>query len=126
VEFIVCAAKERHSICSMKPLLFIAGSAALLVGCAPQREFVRFGNPGTFQPSNQSTAILSGPTGEYDSYEVIDHGAPNHGYPPMYSGGGYASPAPAFSHPHDGGYPKVVDTYDQFGNPRSVIIPQPW
>jgi hypothetical protein len=87
----------------------------LLAGCAPQRDFVRFGDAGTFRPgANQQ---VSGPDGEYDSYEVIDHGAPNHGYPAMYSGQpGYQA----------GGYPAAVQTYDQYGNPQTLIVPNPW
>ena len=27
---------------------------------------------------------------------------------------------------HGAGYPQVVDTYDPYGNPQSVIIPNPW
>jgi hypothetical protein len=71
----------------------LVGVACLVCACAPQREFVRFGNPGTFHPGPpRSAAQFSGPDGEYDSYELIDHGtAPNHGVPAMYSGqqGGY-------------------------------------
>jgi hypothetical protein len=75
---------------------------------------VRFGDAGTFRPgANQQ---VSGPDGEYDSYEVIDHGAPNHGVPPMYSG------QPGYQ----GGYPAAVQTYDQYGNPQTLIVPNPW
>lgn len=73
------------------PLAVLAVFA--LCSCAPQREFVQFGNPGTFHPGPQPGARNFGaPEGEYDSYELIDHGtAPNHGVPAMYSGqqGGY-------------------------------------
>lgn len=33
---------------------------------------------------------------------------------------GYQQPA------YSGGYPQVVDTYDPYGNPPRVIIPNPW
>lgn len=73
---------------------------SLLCSCAPQREFVRFGDPGTFHPGRPESAVpFSGPEGEYDSYELIDRGAPNQGIPAMYSG-------------RQGGYP--------------VIVPNPW
>lgn len=86
----------------------------LLSACAPEREFVRFGNPGTFHPGRPEPAgQFHGPEGEYDSYELIDHGAPNHGVPAMYSG-------------RQGGVPVVVDTYDAYGNPRRVVVPNPW
>ena len=72
---------------------FACFSILALSSCAPQREFVQFGNPGTFHPGPQPDARNFGaPEGEYDSYELIDHGTvPNHGVPAMYSGqqGGY-------------------------------------
>jgi hypothetical protein len=37
----------------------------------------------------------------------------------MYSQGNYGE------NPY-GGYPKTVETHDQFGNPSTVIIPNPW
>jgi len=76
--------------------------AFLLSACAPQREFVRFGNAGTFHPGPQPGAqSFSGPEGEYDSYELIDHGTvPNHGIPPM-----YANPYSGYGYPASGGYP---------------------
>jgi hypothetical protein len=95
-------------------LFSLAGLAALVCACAPQREFVRFDNAGTFHPgTSRSAAHFSGPDGEYDSYELIDHGAPNHGIPPMYSG-------------QQGGYPAAVPGYDAYGNPVTVIVPNPW
>ena len=101
--------------------------ASLLVGCNPQREFITFGDAGTFQPGpRQSSGEFSGPQGEYDSYELIDHGgAPNHGVQPMYSGqqGGFRGHQQP---PHGGGYPKAVETYDRYGNPQTIIIPNPW
>jgi hypothetical protein len=126
-EFVVCQAKESRSIYSVKPLLPLIASAVLLVSCAPQREFVSFDPGGNFHTARQSSNVFRDSTGEYDSYEVIDHGAPNHGYPPMYAGGRqYSGYATAYTPQCDGGYPKVVKTYDQIGNPSSVIIPNPW
>ena len=90
----------------------------LLLGasCAPQREFVQFGDAGIFRPQ-ANIRHESGDGEEYDSYEVIDHGAPNHGVPPMYSG------QPSY---HGGGYPAAVPTYDPYGNPQTIIVPNPW
>jgi hypothetical protein len=103
----------------MNQSLLVLLAVLLLAGCAPQREFVRFGDAGTFRPGPQPGAQrnFSGPDGEYDSYELIDHGAPNHGVPPMYSG----QP----SH-QGGGYPAAVPTYDAYGNPQTIIVPNPW
>ena len=94
-------------------------AAFLLVSCAPQREFVRFGDAGTFHPGPRhgSGSGSDGSDEEYDSYEVIDHGAPNHGVPPMYSG------QPSYQ---GGGYPAAVPTYDPYGNPQTIIVPNPW
>jgi len=77
--------------------------ALLLSACAPQREFVRFRDAGTFHPGPQSGGQnFSGPEGEYDSYELIDHGTvPNHGIPPMYS----QDPYGAYGYPTSVGYP---------------------
>ena len=69
----------------MKPLLGLL--PLLLSACAPQREFVRFEDAGTFRPSPVplvQDSPFQGPVGEYDSYELVDHGAPNHGIPPLY------------------------------------------
>lgn len=97
------------------PLIF----ASCLISCAPQREFVRFEDAGTFRPGRgDGEKRPHGPEGEYDSYELIDHGAPNHGIPPMYQG----QQQPVYS----GGYPQIVETYDPYGNPRNVIVPNPW
>ncbi len=73
---------------SISPLTLVAILAIVtLCSCAPQREFVQFGNPGTFHPGpRQSGDESSGHDGEYDSYELVDHGGvPNQGIPPMYS-----------------------------------------
>ena len=97
-----------------------------LTACAPQREFVLFSDAGTFHPGpGQGGGDRGEPQGEYDSYELIDHGAPNQGIAPMYQGNqqGY-QPQPR-GH-GGGGYPAVVETYDQYGNPRNVIVPTPW
>lgn len=124
------------------PLFFFAIVPLLICSCSPQREFVAFGDAGTFHPgTHHSTDQFSGPDGEYDSYELVDNGrSPNHGIPPMY-GGAYsrydqrsAPPsvppdAPMYHdgrHQGQGGYPRAVETYDQYGNPRTVIIPNPW
>lgn len=106
----------KHSHLNQTLLALLA--AFLLAGCAPQREFVGFGDAGTFRPgANQQVSGPDGADEEYDSYEVIDHGAPNHGYPAMYSGQpGYQA----------GGYPAAVQTYDQYGNPQTIIVPNPW
>lgn len=85
-----------------------------------------FSDAGTFHPGpNREGDQMSKPTGEYDSYELIDHGAPNAGVPPMYSGqnaGGYGG-NPYYD--NAGGYPQTVRTYDQFGNPQTMIVPNP-
>ena len=97
-----------------------------LSACAPEREFVQFSDAGTFHPGPaQGGGDRSGPQGEYDSYELIDHGAPNHGIAPMYQGYQQGYQQPHRGH-HGGGYPAVVETYDQYGNPRNVIVPNPW
>jgi hypothetical protein len=84
-----------------QPLLALL-AAYLLASCAPLREFVKFGDAGTFHPGPRhgSGSGSDGSDEEYDSYELIDHGAPNHGVPPMYSGqpsyqgGGYPASGP--------------------------------
>lgn len=61
----------------------------------PEREYVQFSDAGTFHPGPaQGRGDRNGPQGEYDSYELIDHGAPNHGIAPMYNGyqQGYQQP----------------------------------
>lgn len=88
----------------------------LIASCAPQREFVRFGDAGTFHPGPRHGSG-GGSDEEYDSYEVIDHGAQNRGVPPMYSG------QPTY---HGGGYPAAVPVYDAYGNPQTIIVPNPW
>lgn len=98
-------------------------AAFCLLSCAPQREFVRFGDAGTFRPGPaQGERSVDRPEGEYDSYELIDHGAPNHGIAPMYQGQQQDYQPSGY----DGGYPQVVDTLDSYGNPQRVIIPNPW
>ena len=58
-----------------------------LSACAPQREFVHFSDAGTFHPGpGHSGGDRGKPQGEYDSYELIDHAAPNQGIAPMYQG----------------------------------------
>ena len=97
-------------------LAFLVFSA---ISCAPRREFVRFEDAGTFRPGpGQGDRRVGPPDGEYDSYELIDNGAPSQGIAPMYQG----SQQPAYN----GGYPQVVDTYDPYGNPQRVVIPNPW
>jgi hypothetical protein len=81
-------------------LYFLAIVTLMLCSCAPQRE--------------------------YDSYEVIDHGTPNHGVPPMYGGQGRGYAPTHYPRGHDGGYPKVMEVQDQYGNRDTVIIPNPW
>ena len=124
------------------PLIFFAIVPLMICSCAPQREYVAFGDAGTFHPGPRySSEEFSDADTEYDSYELVDNGrSPNHGIPPMYGGGysryGHRSAPPSV--PHDapmyydgrhggqGGYPRAVETYDQYGNPRTVIIPNPW
>ena len=96
--------------------LFALLAVLLLTSCAPQREFVRFGDAGTFHPGPRHSSG-GGSDEEYDSYEVIDHGAPNHGVPPMYSR------QPSYQ---GGGYPAAVPTYDTYANPQTIIVPNPW
>jgi hypothetical protein len=104
----------KSSILSAITLAFL--SMVAFSSCAPQREFVRFGDAGTFHPGPRHGSGGSSDE-EYDSYEVIDHGAPNHGVPAMYSG------QPSYK---GGGYPAAVPTYDPYGNPQTIIVPNPW
>lgn len=116
-----------------------------LCSCAPRREFVQFDNAGTFHSGpGRGDLRSSRPQGEYDSYELTDHGVPNQGIPPMYQGyqqnyqqntyqnyqqGGYRQGYQRRSRAssrYDNTYPAVVRTYDEYGNPRNVIIPNPW
>ena len=106
-----------------KPLVILAISL-MLCSCAPQREFVQFGHPGTFHPGHQHAGGESSTASdEYDSYELVDNGGiPNQGIAPMYSGGhqrGYGGY-------NNGGYPRAVDTYDQYGSHQSRIYPNTW
>lgn len=108
----------------MKKSLIILTISLTLCSCAPQREFVAFGDAGTFHPGpHHSGSQFSGPDGEYDSYELVDNGGvPNQGIAPMYSGGhqrGYGGY-------NNGGYPRAVDTYDQYGNHQTRIYPNTW
>lgn len=97
--------------------------ALWLNSCAPQREFVRFEDAGHFHAgSPQRERPASRPEGEYDSYELIDHGAPNHGIAPMYQGQQQAYQQSGYG----GGYPQMLDAYDPYGNPQQVVIPNPW
>ena len=110
----------------MKNHRFIPLAFLLLgVACAPQREFVQFGDAGIFRPQ-ANIRHEAGDGEEYDSYEVIDHGAPNHGVPPMYGGQGRGYAPTHYPRGHDGGYPKVMEVQDQYGNRDTVIIPNPW
>jgi hypothetical protein len=103
----------------MKKSLLILTITLSVSGCAPRREFVRFEDAGTFRPGpGQDERRMGAPEGEYDSYELINHGAPNHGIAPMYQG--YQQPV------YHGGYPQVVETYDPYGNRQRVVIPNPW
>ncbi len=97
-------------------IVSLVGGAALVCACAPQREFVQFGNPGTFHPGpRHAGAESSGHDDEYDSYELVEHGsAPNQGIPPMYSG------------QRGNNYPAAVPGNDAYGNPVTVIVPNPW
>jgi hypothetical protein len=69
-------------------LLITAISGVALCSCAPQREYVAFGDVGTFHPGPRySSEEFSDADTEYDSYELVDNGrSPNHGIPPMYGG----------------------------------------
>ena len=119
----------------------------VLCSCSPQREYVAFGDAGTFHPGPRySSEEFSDADTEYDSYELVDNGrSPNHGIPPMYAGthnrydNRNAPPSVHYDAPmfydarqsrrggyNEGGYPRAVETYDQYGNPRTVIIPNPW
>jgi hypothetical protein len=104
----------KSSILSAITLAFL--SMVAFSSCAPQREFVRFGDAGTFHPGPRHGSGGSSDE-EYDSYEVIDHGAPNHGVPAMYSG------QPSYQ---GGGYPAAVPPYNAYGNPQTIIVPNPW
>ena len=110
----------------MKIHRFLPATFLLLgASCAPQREFVQFGDAGTFHPP-ASIRRESADGEEYDSYELIDHGAPNHGVPPMY-GGQQRGYSPSYQpQGYGGGYPQVMETVDQYGNRDRVIIPNPW
>ena len=97
----------------------LALSVFSLISCAPQREFVQFEDAGTFHPGpGQGNRRIGPPSGEYDSYELIDNGAPNQGIAPMYQG--YQQPA------YGGDYPAVQQGFDQYGNPVNVVVPRPW
>jgi hypothetical protein len=106
-------------------LYFLAIVTLMLCSCAPQREFVQFGDAGIFRPQ-ANIRNEPGDGEEYDSYEVIDHGTPNHGVPPMYGGQGRGYAPTHYPRGHDGGYPKVMEVQDQYGNRDTVIIPNPW
>ena len=89
------------------------------VSSAPQREFVCFEDTGTFRTSlGQGDRRGGSPAGKYDSYELIDHGAPNHGIAPMYQVYQRA--------PYNGGYSQVVETCDPYENPQRVTVPNSW
>ena len=116
--------KMKTSISPALPVVALAIFA--LSACAPQREFVQFSDAGTFHPGpGQGGGDRGEPQGEYDSYELIDHGAPNQGIAPMYQGNQQGYQQQPRGH-GGGGYPAVVETYDQYGNPRNVIVPNPW
>lgn len=89
-----------------------------LISCAPQREFVRFEDAGTFYPGpSEGRRRIGPPSDEYDSYELIDNGAPNQGIAPMYQG-----QQPSYGDD----YPAVQQGFDQYGNPVNVVVPRPW
>jgi hypothetical protein len=116
----------RQSHCVMKIHRFLPAIFLLLgASCAPQREFVQFGDAGIFRPQ-ANIRHESGDGEEYDSYEVIDHGAPNHGVPPMYGGQSRRYAPTHYPQVQDGGYPRVMEVQDQYGNRDTVIIPNPW
>jgi hypothetical protein len=123
--------KKRKTIPQMRISSAVLGVIAFILllalgACMPEREYVQFSDAGTFHPGPaQGGGDGSGPQGEYDSYELIDHGAPNHGIAPMYQGYQQGYQQPHRGH-HGRGYPAVVETYDQYGNPRNVIVPNPW
>ena len=118
--------EKRESLGLPVAILFVLFLLSLSA-CAPEREFVQFSDAGTFHPGpGQSRGDRSGPQGEYDSYELIDHGAPNQGIAPMYQGNQQGYQQQLHRGHHGGGYPAVVETYDQYGNPRNVIVPNPW
>lgn len=71
---------RKHRVDSCLRIGFLFGMTLLLSACAPKREYVKFDNPYSHPLPGQSS-----PIGEYDSYELIDRGAPNSGIPPMYS-----------------------------------------
>jgi len=112
----------------MKLLYHLIATSVICISCAPQREFVRFGDAGTFHPGPRhgSGGGSGGSDEEYDSYEVIDHGAPNHGVPPMYGGQSRGYAPTHYPQVQDGGYPRVMEVQDQYGNRDTVIIPNPW
>jgi hypothetical protein len=110
----------------MKIHRFIPVAFLLLgVACAPQREFVQFGDAGIFRPQ-ANIRHESADGEEYDSYELIDQGAPNHGVPPMYGGQSRGYAPTHYPQGQDGGYPRVMEVQDQYGNRDTVIIPNPW
>jgi hypothetical protein len=75
-----------HAPLSKTSRIFLPSNGFFLRNCTSffllrsQREFVKFDNPYSYPVSVQSS-----PIGEYDSYELIDQGAPKSGIPPMYS-----------------------------------------
>lgn len=76
--------KRFANICRI--IFCLLPSVCFLPSCAPQREFVKFGNP-CFQPFRGQ----SSPVSEYDSCEWIGHGVSNSGIPAAYS---QRNPAP--------------------------------
>ena len=107
---------------SISPALPVVALAISLSACAPQREFVQFSDAGTFHPGPaQGGGDRSAPQGEYDSYELIDHGAPNQGIAPMYQGNqqGYQQGYQPQPRGHGGGgYPAVVKPTTNMATPE--------
>lgn len=117
----------------------LVGGAALVCACTPQREFVQFGNPGTFHPGpRHSGGGSSGHNDEYDSYELVDHGGvPNQGIPPMYSGqqAGVLQAGPQYYTSPEPYYGQDVRNYTdapvimrdaRYPNAPNRIIPRSW
>ena len=120
-------------------LLGLLSGAALICSCAPQRVFVPFGNAGTFHPGPRHTGgQFSSPDGEYDSYELVDHGGvPNQGIPPMYSGQqpGVLQTGPQYYTSSEPYYGQDVRNYTdapvimrdaRYPNAPNRIIPRSW
>lgn len=120
------------------PAYFLAIGVLTLCSCAPQREFVAFGDASTFRPGQHSGSQFSGPEGEYDSYELVDNGGvPNQGIAPMYSGqqAGVLQTGPQYHTSPEPYYGQDVRNYTdapvimrdaRYPNAPSRIIPRSW